>query len=190
MSRRKIEIWEWYLACDEIINKEIPEELKLKIINFTEQKSNQNKKKKKKINNLIDKIIKTKEYSDEFKEIKEELEKEMSTLIKTMENCKKYTNKIEDKVWNDFLSRIRKLKFNRKRITITIDREKYNELIELIDFNEDDEISKSHDEIFNILINKIKESNKPTTVVKNKLKRGKVTISRRAPSNKEPRKNS
>ena len=178
------------MAYNEIINKKIPEELKLKIINFSEQKSNQSKNKKEKINNLIDKIINKEEYSDEFKEIKKELEKETSTLIKTMENCTKYTNKIEDKIWNDFLSRIRKLKFNRKRITITIDREKYNELIELIDFNDDDETSKNHDEIFNILINKIKEINKPTTVVKNKLNTIKVTIAKRAPSNKEPRKHS
>ena len=188
MNRRKIEIWEWYLAAEELLKKEIPKELKLKLIIFIEQKSTQRKNKKEKINNLIDNIIQTKEYSKEFKEIKKELEKETSTLMKVMENCTKYTNKIEDKTWNNFLSRIRKLKFNRKRVTITIDRERYNTLIELLEFNKDEVKSKSHDEIFNILINKIKESNKPTIVELYKSKNEKVKVVRQVPSNKEPRK--
>ncbi len=188
MNRRKIEIWEWYLAAEELLKKEIPEELKLKLITFIEQKSTQRKNKKETINNLTNKIIHTKEYSKEFKEIKKELEKEASTLIKVMENCTKYTNKIEDKVWNNFLSRIRKIKFNKKRVTITIDRERYNTLIELLEFNKDEENSKSHDEIFNILINKIKKSNEPTYVELYKSENGKVSVVKTIPSNKESRK--
>lgn len=152
MNRKSIKIWEWYISHNELYNKDIEPELKIEIINTKETISKYSKSKTNNINDLIEKLTLLETQNES---LENELEENITGLKNIFNRVKPLLRTLDKSIWDNYLSRIRKLKFNNKRITISINKEIYSKLKKKLNIKDHIEESKYHDHLFEQLIKEL-----------------------------------
>ena len=177
MNRKSIKIWEWYISHNELYNKEIEPELKIEIINTKEKISKYSKSKINNINDLIEKLTSLKTPSES---LENELEEKLTELKKNFNRVKPLLRVLDKTIWDNYLARIRKLKFNNKRITISINKGIYSNLKKILNIESNIDESKYHDHLFEQLIAELEkvEHIEPITLSERDIGKSKVSIVR------------
>ena len=87
---------------------------------------------------------------------------------------------LDKKIWDNYLARIRKLKFNNKRITISINKGIYSNLKKILNIESNIDESKYHDHLFEQLIAELEkvEHIEPITLSERDIGKSKVSIVR------------
>jgi len=177
MSRKSIKIWEWYISHNELYNKDIEPELKIEIINTKEKISKYSKSKINNINDLIETLTSLKTPSES---LENELEEKLIGLKKNFNRVKPLLRVLDKTIWDNYLARIRKLKFNNKRITISINKGIYSKLKKMLNIKGHIEESKYHDHLFEQLIAELEkvENIEPIILSERDIGKSKVSIVR------------
>ncbi|MDC9529169.1 hypothetical protein [Pseudoalteromonas sp. Angola-7] len=177
MNRKSIKIWEWYISHNELYNKEIKPELEIEIIKTREIISKYSKSKINNIKNLIEELTSLESPNES---LENELEEKL-TGLKTIFNRVKPLLRILDKtIWDNYLARIRKLKFNNKRITISINKGIYSKLKKILNIESNIDEYKDHDHLFEQLIAELEkvEHIEPITLSERDIGKSKISIVR------------
>lgn len=177
MNKKNIKIWEWYISHNELYNKDIEPKLKVEIRKTKEIISKYSTAKIKNIDNIIEILTSSKEPK---KSLENELEKEFTGLKNIFNRVKPLLRTLEKSTWDNYLARIRKLKFNNKRITISINKDIYFRLRKKLNIEGHIEESKYHDHLFEQLITELgkAEELKPIILKERKLGKSKVSTVR------------
>lgn len=177
MSRKSIKIWEWYISHNELYNKEIKPELKFEIIKTREVISKYSKSKTNNINNLIEELTSLESINES---LENELEENITGLKNIFNRVKPLLRILDKNIWDNYLSRIRKLKFNNKRITISINKGIYSKLNKMLNIESNIDEYKDHDHLFEQLIAELEkvENIEPIILSERDIGKSKVSIVR------------
>ncbi|MFL3649815.1 MAG: hypothetical protein ACI6PR_01210 [Pseudoalteromonas sp.] len=177
MNRKSIKIWEWYISHNELYNKDIEPELKIEIINTKETISKYSKSKTNNINDLIEKLTSSETQNES---LENELEGNITGLKNIFNRVKPLLRTLDKSIWDNYLARIRKLKFNNKRITITINKDIYSTLKKMLNIESNIDESKYHDHLFEQLIAELGkvEHIEPITLSERDIGKSKISIVR------------
>ncbi|MBB1429479.1 hypothetical protein [Pseudoalteromonas sp. SG43-4] len=177
MSRKSIKIWEWYISHNELYNKEIKPELKFEIIQTREVISKYSKSKTNNINNLIEELTSLESINES---LENELEENITGLKNIFNRVKPLLRILDKNIWDNYLSRIRKLKFNNKRITISINKGIYSKLNKMLNIESNIDEYKDHDHLFEQLIAELEkvENIEPIILSERDIGKSKVSIVR------------